>query len=584
MSTPAPSFRTRLRDPLFLSGLLLTLLALTASGWVVQNGYVQDDFGVILANPLVRHWDGIWRAFGAAYWPGDDVKELYRPLSIAWFTPLWQAGQGAPFVYRLTSLLLYLVSVLAVWKLLRLLVTPGAAWVGAALFAVHPVHVEAVAVAVNQSELIVGTLLAYALMLRIRANRGEIPVSRAGPAILGLFLVAVFTKEHALVLPALLAAADHFLDRDRGSLMERLRTWRWNYAGLVVLAAFFWTIRGHVLGPGTGTLPAEALERSGMLQRAFTMAGVPAEWLRLLLWPAHLQADWNLLEWVPSRGWTLRETAGLAAVIAFLAGLAAAWRRRPTAAFGLAWMAVALAPVSNVLIPSGIILAERVLFLATIGFVIVVGDLYSSVEGRWATLPRPARLGLLLGTGVLLTLGVFRSALRYAGWHNRPITLAVGAADAPLSWRSQIAYGLLLSEAGDTTMSRVYIHRAIALRPDDPLVSKSMIDRIRINRGECRGAVIAYQEMLRYAPRRSDARGSLVACLVFMGRYPEARREAQRGVASGLDTAYFGYADRTADSAGRAGAPAGSVRLRAVGAKATLIGDPSHPDSAGALP
>lgn len=573
MRTSSGPLGTRLRDPLFLSGLLLTLLVLVSAGWVVQNGYVQDDFGVILANPLVRHWDGIWRAFGAPYWPGDDVKELYRPLSIAWFTPLWQAGNGAPFAYRMTSLLLYVVSVHAVWKLLRLLTSSGAAWIGAALFAVHPLHVEAVAVAVNQSELIVGTLLTLALTLRIRANRGEISPASVGPALLGIFLVAVFTKEHALVLLGLLAAADYFLDRDRGDLAERLRTWRWNYLGMVVIAALFWMIRGQVLGPGTGTLPAEALEGSGMLQRTFTMAGIPAEWLRLLLWPAHLQADWNLLEWVPSRGWTLRETAGLAAVIAFLAGLAAAWRAKPVAAFGLAWMAMALAPVSNVLIPSGIILAERVLFLTTIGFVIVVSDLFSIAERRWEVLSRPARLGILLGTGILLSLGALRSALRYAGWYNRPITLAVGAADAPLSWRSQIAYGLLLSEAGDTAMSRVYVRRAVALRPDAPLVSKPMIDRIRINRGECRGAVIAYQEMLRFAPRRSDARGSLVACLVFLGRYPEARREAEVGVAGGLDTAYFGSFARTADSALRVAAPAGTVRVREVGGRATVIGD-----------
>src|SRR5690242_18220576 len=119
------------RDPTVVAGALLTLLALASCGWVVQNGYVQDDFGVILASPLVRHWDGVWRAFGAAYWPEVEVKELYRPLSIAWFTAQWQVGHGAAFVYRTISLVLYLVSVLTVWKLLRLLVPAGAAWVGA---------------------------------------------------------------------------------------------------------------------------------------------------------------------------------------------------------------------------------------------------------------------------------------------------------------------------------------------------------------------------------------------------------------------------------------------------------------------
>ena len=56
---------------------------------------------------------------------------------------------------------------------------------------------------------------------------------------------------------------------------------------------------------------ASALEFLGPLGVAVARSGGA----RLLVWPAHLQGDWNLLEWVPTRGWTLRETAGAIALI-----------------------------------------------------------------------------------------------------------------------------------------------------------------------------------------------------------------------------------------------------------------------------
>ena len=127
------------------------LLALLAMVWMLGNQFVQDDAGVMVDNALLRHWSGVWEAFASSYWPPRDSHELYRPLSIAWYTIQWQLGGGAPTLFRLVSLALYAAVTLAVWRLLLQLVPPGAAWVGAALFAVHPVHTEALVIAVNQS-------------------------------------------------------------------------------------------------------------------------------------------------------------------------------------------------------------------------------------------------------------------------------------------------------------------------------------------------------------------------------------------------------------------------------------------------
>jgi len=536
---------------------------------MLGNQFVQDDAGVMVDNALLRHWSGVWEAFSASYWPPRDSHELYRPLSIAWFTVQWQLGGGAPLLFRCVSLALYAGVTLAVWRLLLLVAPPGAAWLGAALFAVHPVHTEALAIAVNQSELIVALCVAMALHLRITADRDPTRTRRHGALIWLLFLVAVFTKEHALVLIPLLWVAD--LALDPAAWRTRVRQWGLHTLVLILTAAAFWAIRTRILGGGTGTQIAEALEGSTMLGRAYTMVGVPAEWLRLLVWPAHLQSDWNLLEWVPTAGWSLRETAGAATLVAWVAGVAAAWRRRPVAAFGLLWIGAALAPVTNILIPSGILLAERTLFLPSIGFVIVLADLAGWFETRPAALDRRERAGAALIVGCLIAAGAARSATRMGDWTNRPIFLAVQSVDAPLSWRVHLSLGFLYVDLGRNDQARLEFRRALRLRADTPLALKSVADRMRRDKGDCAGPVILYDELLTVLPGRSDIRGSQVACLLYMARYTEARAEAERGVALGLDADYFRYVAGVADSAVAAGAPARSVRLRPVGHGATDV-------------
>jgi hypothetical protein len=568
----APSPTPHRSIPGMVAALALTGLALLAMGMIVRNLYVQDDSGIIRNNLSLHQWSAIWRAFTIPYWPPVTSHELYRPLSSGWYAVQWMVGGGDALLFRLTSLALYVGSILAVWGLLRDLLPAPAAWIGAALFAVHPVHVESVALAVNQSELIVATLLAIAIRWRIRANRDPGLTSRAKIGIWALFTLALFVKEHALVLPGLLLATDLMVDQGAGWPTERLRRWRFHYVALIASAVAFWWLRGRILGGGSGTGPAEALDGADLLHRAYTMLGMPAEWLRLFVWPARLQSDWNLLEWVPTRGWSLRETAGVCALVAFVASCAAAWRRRPVAAFGLAWMVVALAPVSNVLIPSGIILAERTLYLASIGFTIVVADLAALALPRWGALaPLGRRLGLT-ALGVLLAAGALRSAVRTGDWRTRWMYLTSQMLDAPTSWRARFAYAMLLADVGDTTQARTEVERTIALRPDLPLAAKILTDRIRLDRGSCAGPVIAYDEMLAVAPGRSDVRGSLVACLLYLGRYAEARIQAEGGVALDLDADYFRYVIGVADSASLARAAPQTVRLRPIGKEATVIG------------
>src|SRR5437868_5802988 len=168
LSTPADRSFERWSGP-----VSLVVLACLTMGNVLPNLFARDDLGVLMATTLKTHWSGVFHAFSAAYWPPADSGELYRPLTIAWMTVQWQLGGGHPLLFRIVTLALYAGATLSVWALLRRIVHPAAAWMGAALFAVHPVHVEAVVESVSQSELIVASLLCWAVALHLDANAGR---------------------------------------------------------------------------------------------------------------------------------------------------------------------------------------------------------------------------------------------------------------------------------------------------------------------------------------------------------------------------------------------------------------------------
>ena len=107
-------------------------------------------------------------------------------------------------MFRITSILLYAASAVAFFWLAAMFLPVGAAWVIAALFAVHPVHVEAVAVAVNQGELIVGLIATLWVGRYVRVRRQGDLSARSSIGFVVTYLVACFFKENAVILPGLL--------------------------------------------------------------------------------------------------------------------------------------------------------------------------------------------------------------------------------------------------------------------------------------------------------------------------------------------------------------------------------------------
>jgi 4-amino-4-deoxy-L-arabinose transferase-like glycosyltransferase len=540
--------------------LLLIAVALAAVLAGLGNDFTQDDLRLIYENGRV-HGLGRWREIlGSPYWPPPWNQELYRPVVSLLHAIQYALGGGEPLLFRLVSYLLYVLTAVAVLRLAGRLAPAPIALLAALLFAAHPVHVEAVALAVGQSELLVALLALVMTILYLdrRRDGGLRPVDWL---VLGaLYVVASMTKEQGLLIPALLLAAE--LTLIDGTIRQRIKSVAGGFGSLAVLAVAVVLVRRVVLqGQFTGVFVSEALQGQDLTHRALTLLQIIPHWARLLVWPAALQADY-----APGELWTssrlgAAEALGLAIL---LLALIAAWllrRRAPAVTFGILWMGITLFPVSNLIVPTGFLLAERTLFLPSVGLAIALAGAMALVPAPGSGLSRE----LAIAGGVLVLLGIGRSAERQRVWRNEAFLTVRTVQDAPRSYRAQRAYGDVLFNLGHDSLALAAYGEALRLAPAGHAwrVRNDLARRYRV-RGETAREVEQLRRSLEELPSQGDVRGYLISGYLLLGRYADAAREVDSAVAHGGRPDLFRRLREIADSAARVGAPPGSIRIRMV--------------------
>jgi protein O-mannosyl-transferase len=497
--------------PLDLGALVGLALVSSVSG--LGNRFTFDDEPIIMANPHIHDLGALARVWTASYWPPELGGRLYRPLTMVAFTTEWWAGHGSPFLFHAVNIVLYAAVAVAVYVLALRCLPRWAAWLAAALFAVHPVHVEVVGNAVGQAELLaaLATIAATAWYVGIR-SRGRFGVAEI-VGLTALYVAGCLTKEHAIVLPLLLVAAEL-------TIIATPRDWRalWSLAAAAVA---YIGVRAIVLHGMVGEIPAVEFRDTSIATRWWTMLGVGGQWLRLLVWPAHLAAIYS-----PPAVPVLAQPT-LASVLVLVCALvlaAVAFRGPPVVAFGLAWAGICLLPTSNVLVPTGVFLAERTLFLPSIGLVLAAGAAATII-------PSGALVTRALATAaaaILIFLGAWRSTTRQPVWHDDARFLAQAVADEPFSYAAHYQWARMLLASGQQEAGVREAERAEQLWDGDPELA-GVLGRAYARMGRCGDAVPLLRQTVAELPSRPFPRERLVRCLVQLGDTVEAGRIARDG-------------------------------------------------------
>lgn len=442
------------------AALLIAAVCGVIYATALPGDFVLDDVQVVASNPLVSGEGGIGAIFRSGYWAGRFASDLYRPvtiLSLALDHALWD---GHATGFRLANIALHALTALIAYALLRALLRNNFAALAAALFyACHPIHSEAVVPAVGRSECLAGALVIAALFLYVRSARKS---GSAGTAFsLLMFFLATLSKESAFALPLILVALEYVFPSGKGWGRYR-KVLPYFAVAALSLALRFWALGTTAFGGPVAFIDNPAA-RSGFGVRLMTAVEVTVRYLGLLAFPAVLSADYSYAQVRPvETPWSLN-FAGAAAVLLVAAWGAFALRRRaPEVSFGGLWFALAYLPVSNILIPTGTIMAERLMHVPALGLCIVFGWAAGRAADRAG---RRGRSWAAAAVAAVTLLYGARTAVRNLDFRDNGTLFAATVRAAPQSVRMRVFYGDFLSKNGRFEESQEQFDAAESLLP-----------------------------------------------------------------------------------------------------------------------
>ena len=461
----------RIRDSaaaVYRNGRVPLLVAILVAGVAVAvfanslfNGFAYDDDFIIKNRELIHGLEGVRTILVSPYWPEGFSGGLYRPLTLLTYALDWGIWNGAPFGFHLVNVLLHAaVSALVVLFLLRLFPW-WAALAGGLVFAVHSVHTEAVANVVGRAELFAALFALAACLIYMRGMRGEGISLGAGLAIVLLYALAGFSKEGGFVLPGLLLATDlpllKHVERDglRAWIRKRLPL----FIALTGVLIFLLAARWLALGAPLENQPDRAFALdSSFATRLFTMTRVWPRYFELLLLPVDLSADYSPGVILPAFGITPLGIAGFALAIATIALAVALYRRAPEFAMAVAWMAIALLPVSNLIVMAEIVLAERTLYLPSVAISVVAALALVHT-------PAPRRRWLIAGLTMWILVFSAVTVRRNSVWDNTSSVFEDLRRRHPESSRLLFGVASMLYRQGDWPKAEEWFDKSMEIWP-----------------------------------------------------------------------------------------------------------------------
>ncbi|MEO8368553.1 MAG: hypothetical protein ABI806_05090, partial [Candidatus Solibacter sp.] len=442
-----------------------------------NSPFLLDNDPIILKDARIRSvtTDHVERILHGEYWP-LGMSGLYRPVTTFSFLFNYSIlGNGTdPSGYHWLNLILHMVNVGLVYLLgLVIFQQLPYALVLAALWGIHPVLTESVTNIVGRADM----LSALGVLTALHAYRKSLETS-GGRRVMWTAVIALacaigmFSKEATIVVLAVIVIYDLTFGR-AASWTSRVP----GYIAAIVPCLAFLYVRVQVLGGAASTgfpFGDNPLIGASFLVSRMTAIKVIGRYLALLAWPRWLSYDYSFNE-NPLYGGGIANWEDLKAVLSLLVCLAACalavfcYRNRKPVFFAVAFFFATLAPTSNLIILIGSIMAERFLYLPSIGFIVLVvygaHQLSQQLTSRW-----PAYRSVVPAALVILLIGYTgRTASRNADWADQGRFWRSGAEAAPNSYKTNltVANNTLFVSEQDWATAILQVNRALAIL--DPL-------------------------------------------------------------------------------------------------------------------
>jgi tetratricopeptide (TPR) repeat protein len=529
--------------------LLLIAFVFIAYARVFRADFIWDDESHLTRNPSVIGPLGLKEIWTTA-------QAVYYPLVLTTFWTLHKFIGLNPFPYHLLNVLLHAASAVLLWRILQLLQIRGA-WLGAALWALHPVMVQSVAwiTELKNTQSCLFYLLSILWFLKWQNRRGgaadpSFRLERAGGGrslrgfllSLAFFILATLSKPSVVMLPLVLALCVWWM---RGKVRWRDMLILTPFA-LISAFASAWTIweqkfHARAIGPDWAQTFPERLIIAGK-----------AIWFYLgkLVWPHPLifiYPRWDAdSSKVVAYLWLLAALTGLVA----LWFIHAKWSRAMF--FAAAYFVVSLFPVLgffSVFFFRYSFVSDHFQYLASIGPLALAGAGIATLLGRFCETPSDfvphrnaeprsgstiasSRRRLVLSGGLcgilLIVLGLL-TWRQTAEYHDLFALYTATLQKNPGCWMAHYNLGIVLTERGEADQAIDHYKRAVALRPDYAEAHYNL-GRLLVEQGQLDDAIDHYERAAAINPADAEAQNNLGVTLFGIGRADDAITHYQKAL------------------------------------------------------
>ena len=520
---------------------------------VRHYGFVDmDDDVFVTENPHIRGgltWQSVRWAFTAGLTHNDPNTDYWRPLSLLSHAVDIELFGLRPAGHHLMNVGIHAAAAVALFLVLQSMTglrrteasPPGAGeasatqaaapWrcaLAAALFALHPLRVESVAWVTERKDVLSGLFFMLTLGAYTRYVRHPFSMPRY-LAVFFLFALALMSKSMVVTLPFVLLLLDYWpLGRTRwaepaavgrgvpprrASLAELFREKLPLFA--LAVASSVVTFLGQPVGGGMNLAGVPLGIRTANALLSY------AAYIGKMFWPTGLAVWYPLHPGLSAAAVTAAAIGLVGVTTAVIRGA----RRRPWLVTGWLWYLGMLVPVIGVFQGSGEAMADRFMYLPSIGLTMM---LCWSVPSR-AMERRIVKVITCVAAGAVLAVCAALSRVQIEYWKDSE-TLFRHALDVTRdNWHAHDNLALALKKAGRMQEAVDHYEDALRIRPDEPGAHNGLGNAL-LQVGKNQEAIGHYEQALRLRPDYAEAHGNLGLALMQAGRIPEAIEHLERAV------------------------------------------------------
>lgn len=514
-------FITR-REQYYLAVFLLIAITLAAYYRAPDNGFIEnlDDSKYVLDNPAVQAGltaNGIVWAFTSVHASNWHPLTWLSHMMDCWIYKLKPRG------HHLTNLLFHLANVFLLFLVFSRMT--GSVWRSAfvaALFGVHPLHVESVAWIAERKDVLstffwLLTILAYVSYVKQPNIRRYLLVAL-------LFALGLMSKPMLVTLPLTLLLLDYWP-------LGRLKTvdsksWNlvWEKIPLFILAGISCVVTFMAQKMGGAVAPMQGLPVGMRVANALVSY---VEYILKMIWPIKLAAFYphsgnGLPEW---------QVVGAGVLLVCISALAVlAGRRNRYIAVGWLWYMITLVPVIGLMQVGGQAMADRYTYVPLIGLFIIIAwgapDLLNLLKPTYRYL---GGIVLSIASCVIVLAFAACSWVQVGYWKNDIILYEHVLQVVPNNALANTALGNALAAKGDIRTAIFHYRKAIKISPGFT-EARNDLGAALLSQGKIDAAISEFRELIRLAPKDPVSHNNLGTALAKQGNLDAAILEFQRAI------------------------------------------------------